>query len=160
VENKGPLSKRELLKLSGAASAGAIAASIGLQSLDRHKKPSGGLDEQMEIGSNDEISFEQVTPVTYFQTEAAIEQILNETATHIRFDKETGDLSVVGIGGDEIASLPRNRQIRGVFVSTDDFSLSFEYAGADGLNFGVRIGRSIKDGHFVAASWDTNSSTG
>jgi hypothetical protein len=159
MDNERQFGRRDLLKYGGAVGAGAILGAIGSRVVKNSNDEDSVIPaepaEKVEFGPKEEIEYEEVSPVTYFESGGAVQEVLGANAGWLSFEKTNGHLRIVSAQGEQIASLPEGQEIVGVFVSTDDFSIRFEYRRKDGSTFGITAGKSLRKNEPQYRSWDT-----
>ncbi len=157
-------SRRDILKSAGGAGVGLAAGIAGTHVLEnrngvetnRRMNEASVPDSPNDIGRLSEMAYESVSRIAYFEVRSRVGKVIEANKDNIIFDRETGKLRVLNEADKEIAALPGERPIVGVYVSTDNFSITFEYKGKDGSNFGIRLGRGMENRQLTATTWDTN----
>jgi len=143
------LNRRDILKFG----AGVAAGVAGTEVVRRMPKTE---DLRYDEGTPQQISYERITGITYFQSNRRIEAALEANRKQIIFETETGHLRIRDGGNNELESYtPLEGEVKNVQVSIDGPTMSFEYARHDGTTFGARVWRNIEDGKLNTSRWDT-----
>ena len=152
--------RRDLLKVGAGLGAGGVAGVVGANLIEKKKLlVDESLDsstvplQSMVAGEPQDIAYEAISQMVYFETNARIPDILAVTKEFIHFDLKSGELHYSDNIGNTV-DFPGDRKISRVYVTASSSEISFAYVAEGGRKSGVKIGRDIADGKFVLLPWE------